>query len=81
MKTKCVTYSRVSTDLQSTKSQLSDLKRYAINNDFIVVKDFEESVSGFITERDALEALKVFIKVHIYTSNIRRNRLFLKRRC
>ena len=64
MKTKCVTYSRVSTDLQSTKSQLSDLKRYAINNDFIVVKDFEESVSGFITERDALEALKVFIKVH-----------------
>lgn len=61
---KCVIYARVSTDLQQTKSQIEDLQRWANSNNFTVEKIFDESISGFITERDELENLKSYIKQH-----------------
>lgn len=61
---KCVIYARVSTSIQDVTSQLEDLRRYASNNEFKVVKEFPETVSGFDTskERLKLDELKEYIK-------------------
>jgi len=71
MKTKCVIYARVSTTLQDTESQIQDLQKWAINNDFeIVCNPFKETASGYtdkdkeIPERPELDRLKEFIKTH-----------------
>lgn len=61
---KLVIYTRVSTDQQSTERQIQELEKWASNNEFKVDKTFEESMSGFITERPAFEALRSYVKEH-----------------
>ncbi|MFZ2286871.1 MAG: recombinase family protein, partial [Bacteroidales bacterium] len=62
MKTKAVIYARVSTDRQKTKVQIEELREYAKLNNFEVVREFDETISGYVKDRDELSALKVFVK-------------------
>lgn len=64
MKTKCVIYSRVSTDLQSNESAIQDLHSWANTMNMEVVKVFAETISGFKDKRSELESLKAYIKNH-----------------
>lgn len=53
--TKCVIYTRVSTTEQDNQSQIDDLKKYANNNSFKVLKTFGEKVSGYDLTKDRVE--------------------------
>jgi DNA invertase Pin-like site-specific DNA recombinase len=66
MKTQCVIYARVSTNLQDTESQIQDLQKWVKYNDYEVSKIFTESVSGYDKgqERPELDKLKEYIKAH-----------------
>ena len=66
---KCIIYSRVSTDLQSNKSQIEDLKKYAKANDFNVIETFGETVSGFDLTKERLELQKA--KDFVIKNNIK----------
>ena len=51
-------YARVSTDDQSTEAQLGDLRRYAGQRKWGVVREFvDEGVSGAKRQREGLDAL------------------------
>lgn len=56
MNRKAVIYARVSstTDRQSTSRQVEDLTSYAVNNDYEIVKVFEEKASGAKDDRPVL---------------------------
>ncbi len=58
-KTKVVIYARVSTSSQDYDRQLHDLRAYASQNGFEVVKEFSEKISGAkrVAERQALTEL------------------------
>lgn len=66
MKTQCVIYARVSTNLQDTESQIQDLQKWVIYNDYEVSEIFKESISGYdkVKERPELDRLKEYIKTH-----------------
>jgi DNA invertase Pin-like site-specific DNA recombinase len=66
MKTQCVIYARVSTNLQDTESQIQDLKKWATYNDYEVSEEFKETITGYdkVKERPALDKLKEYIKTH-----------------
>jgi DNA invertase Pin-like site-specific DNA recombinase len=63
MKTKSVIYARVSTSLQDTQSQIDDLQRWADNNNYEIVKVFQETVSGYdvTKKRQELDNLKEYL--------------------
>jgi site-specific DNA recombinase len=60
---KCVIYSRVSTDLQTTESQLSKLREFAIKNSLEISKEFKETISGYKEgiHREAYELMKEYV--------------------
>jgi len=62
MKTTAVIYARVSTTLQDTQSQIQDIQKWSIQNNYLIENVFCEAISGFITERDELQNLKNYIK-------------------
>ena len=66
MKTQCVIYARVSTNLQDTESQIQDLQKWVTYNDYEVREIFKESISGYdkVKERPELDRLKEYIKTH-----------------
>lgn len=66
MKTQCVIYARVSTNLQDTESQIQDLQKWVTYNDYEVKEIFKESISGYdkVKERPELDRLKEYIKTH-----------------
>jgi DNA invertase Pin-like site-specific DNA recombinase len=66
MKTQCVIYARVSTNLQDTESQIQDLQKWVTYNDYEVKEIFKESISGYdkVKERPELDRLKEYIKSH-----------------
>jgi len=63
MDSNTVIYCRVSTNLQDTESQLSDLKKYADASGLNIIKTFGEKVSGYdqSKERKEYEAMKSFV--------------------
>lgn len=46
MKKRCVIYSRVSSTTQDYQSQINDLQRYSINNEYEIIEKFSEKVTG-----------------------------------
>ena len=63
---KVVIYARVSTNSQDYDRQISDLREYAKNMDYIVVKEFSEKISGAkkVAEREQLSELLQFVEAH-----------------
>ena len=61
-----VIYARVSTNSQDYDRQISDLREYAKNMDYIVVKEFSEKISGAkkVAEREQLSELLQFVEAH-----------------
>ncbi len=69
---KMVLYFRVSLMKQDYKSQSEDLRRWAKSNNFNIVKEFREKVSGYdmSAERIEHEKLKVIKQVNYYKDEI-----------
>lgn len=67
--TKCVIYSRVSTNEQDNLSQIEDLKKYAKSNNLNVVQTFGEKVSGYDLTKERLEYDNM--KVYVVKNNIK----------
>lgn len=51
---KTITYSRVSTDIQDVERQIDDIKKYCLNNDLKIVRDFTETETGKMKVRPVL---------------------------
>lgn len=52
-----ILYSRVSTDLQDTETQLDALRRYAKEQGLIIVNEYEEVVSGAAEIREVIDGI------------------------
>ena len=63
-KTKVVIYARVSTSAQDYTRQITELRKYARKQNFEIVKEFSEKISGGkkIEEREAIRELLDFVK-------------------
>ena len=66
MATKVVIYARVSTKLQESDRQLSELREYASRMDYVIVQEFAEKISGAknIAERQALTELLDYVEIN-----------------
>ena len=65
-KTKVVLYARVSTSAQDYTRQITELRKYAKKQNYEIVKEFSEKISGGkkIEERAAIKELLDFVKSH-----------------
>ena len=63
-RTKVVLYARVSTSAQDYTRQITELRKYAKKQNYIIVKEFSEKISGGkkIEERAAIKELLDFVK-------------------
>ena len=63
-RTKVVIYARVSTSAQDYTRQITELRKYAKKQDYEIVKEFSEKISGGkkIEERAAIKELLDFVK-------------------
>ena len=63
-RTKVVIYARVSTSAQDYTRQITELRKYAKKQNFEIVKEFSEKISGGkkIEEREAIRELLDFVK-------------------
>ena len=63
-RTKIVLYARVSTSAQDYKRQITELRKYEKNQNYEIVKEFREKISGGkkIEERAAIKELLDFVK-------------------
>ena len=65
-KTKVVIYARVSTSAQDYTRQITELRKYAKKQNFEIVKEFSEKISGGkkVEERTAIKEMLDFIKIN-----------------
>ena len=65
-RTKVVLYARVSTSAQDYTRQITELRRYAKKQNFEIVKEFSEKISGGkkVEERAAIKEMLDFIKTN-----------------
>ena len=65
-RTKVVIYARVSTSAQDYTRQITELRKYAKKQDYEIVKEFSEKISGGkkIEERVAIKELLDFVKTN-----------------
>ena len=65
-KTKVVLYARVSTSAQDYTRQITELRKYAKKQNYEIVKEFSEKISGGkkIDERTAIKELLDFVKTN-----------------
>ena len=63
-RTKVVIYARVSTSAQDYTRQITDLRKYAKKQNFEIVKEFSEKISGGkkVEERTAIKEMLDFVK-------------------
>ena len=64
-RTKVVIYARVSTSAQDYTRQITELRKYAKKQNFEIVKEFSEKISGGkkVEERTAIKEMLDFVKV------------------
>ena len=64
-RTKVVLYARVSTSAQDYTRQITELRKYAKKQNFEIVKEFSEKISGGkkVEERTAIKEMLDFVKV------------------
>ena len=64
-RTKVVIYARVSTSAQDYTRQITELRKYARKQNFEIVKEFSEKISGGkkVEERTAIKEMLDFVKV------------------
>ena len=69
-RTKVVIYARVSTSTQDYTRQITELRKYAKKQNYEIVKEFSEKISGGkkVEERTAIKEILVFIG---FTSRLR----------
>ena len=65
-RTKVVIYARVSTSAQDYSRQITELRKYAKKQNFEIVKEFSEKISGGkkVEERAAIKEVLDFIKIN-----------------
>ena len=65
-RTKVVPYARVSTSAQDYTRQITELRRYAKKQNFEIVKEFSEKISGGrkVEERAAIKEMLDFVKLN-----------------
>ena len=65
-RTKVVLYARVSTSAQDYTRQITELRRYAKKQNFEIVKEFSEKISGGrkVEERAAIKEMLDFVKLN-----------------
>ena len=65
-RTKVVIYARVSTSAQDYTRQITELRKYAKKQNYEIVKEFSEKISGGkkVEERAAIKEMLDFIKTH-----------------
>ena len=65
-KTKVVIYARVSTSAQDYTRQITELRKYAKKQNFEIVKEFSEKISGGkkVEERTAIKEMLDFVKIN-----------------
>ena len=65
-RTKVVIYARVSTSAQDYTRQITELRKYAKKQNFEIVKEFSEKISGGkkVEERTAIKEMLDFVKIN-----------------